>query len=253
MAPINLPDGSQVSEIVLPDGSTASEVLAPDGSTVFGGIPDSAIHQYDASLVSATDGTTVSSLSDQIGSLDLDSGTGLTYRSSGINNNPSLEADGVDDILYSTSIPTAISEPFTAISVSRLDNAGTNNVLWNGRDSSGGQVAYYPEFNGDGLFFAGNGIQSGVVTTPVVAAGRDDDASNDSVLRQNQNESSGTVGAAGPIDSLLSIGASRQTDGAESDYFGGLFSELIFYDAALSDSAIVDEEQRLAAKWGITL
>jgi len=41
MAPINLPDGSQVSEIVLPDGSTASEVLAPDGSTVFGGIPDS--------------------------------------------------------------------------------------------------------------------------------------------------------------------------------------------------------------------
>ena len=41
MAPINLPDGSQVSEIVLPDGSTASEVLAPDGSTVFGVIPDS--------------------------------------------------------------------------------------------------------------------------------------------------------------------------------------------------------------------
>jgi len=40
MAPINLPDGSQVSEIVLPDGSTASEVLAPDGSTVFSAIPD---------------------------------------------------------------------------------------------------------------------------------------------------------------------------------------------------------------------
>jgi len=40
MAPINLPDGSQVSQIVLPDGSTASEVLAPDGSTVFAGIPD---------------------------------------------------------------------------------------------------------------------------------------------------------------------------------------------------------------------
>jgi len=43
MAPINLPDGSQVSEIVLPDGSTASEVLAPDGSTVFSTIPDSVI------------------------------------------------------------------------------------------------------------------------------------------------------------------------------------------------------------------
>jgi hypothetical protein len=43
MAPINLPDGSQVSEIVLPDGSTASEVLAPDGSRVFPAIPDSVV------------------------------------------------------------------------------------------------------------------------------------------------------------------------------------------------------------------
>jgi len=40
MAPINLPDGTEVSEVVLPDGSTASEVVAPDGSTVFGGIAD---------------------------------------------------------------------------------------------------------------------------------------------------------------------------------------------------------------------
>jgi len=43
MAPINLPNGTEVSEIVLPDGSTASEVLAPDGSTVFSAIPDTQI------------------------------------------------------------------------------------------------------------------------------------------------------------------------------------------------------------------
>jgi len=49
MAPINLPDGSQVSEIVLPDGSTASEVLAPDGSTVFSAIPDSVVLNVRAS------------------------------------------------------------------------------------------------------------------------------------------------------------------------------------------------------------
>jgi len=52
MAPINLPDGSQVSEIVLPDGSTASEVLAPDGSRVFSGIPDSLELQHTATSVS---------------------------------------------------------------------------------------------------------------------------------------------------------------------------------------------------------
>jgi len=36
--PINLPDGTEVSEVILPDGSTASEVIAPDGRTVFGAI-----------------------------------------------------------------------------------------------------------------------------------------------------------------------------------------------------------------------
>jgi len=45
MAPINLPDGTEVSEVILPDGATASEVIAPDGSTVFGPIPDSALAQ----------------------------------------------------------------------------------------------------------------------------------------------------------------------------------------------------------------
>jgi len=46
MAPINLPDGSEVSEVVLPDGSTASEVIAPDGSTVFSAIPDSGVARW---------------------------------------------------------------------------------------------------------------------------------------------------------------------------------------------------------------
>ena len=54
MAPINLPDGSQVSEIVLPDGSTASEVLAPDGSTVFGGIADGAADSFESYSVGKT-------------------------------------------------------------------------------------------------------------------------------------------------------------------------------------------------------
>jgi len=61
MAPINLPDGTEVSEVILPDGASASEVIAPDGSTVFAGIPDSGtlfyeigggsnnLHEFDAS------------------------------------------------------------------------------------------------------------------------------------------------------------------------------------------------------------
>jgi len=57
MAPINLPDGTEVSEVILPDGATASEVIAPDGSTVFRGIPDSVVLQYFATEYSQGDST----------------------------------------------------------------------------------------------------------------------------------------------------------------------------------------------------
>jgi len=45
--PINLPDGSEVSEVILPDGASASEVIAPDGSTVFSAIPGSGVARFD--------------------------------------------------------------------------------------------------------------------------------------------------------------------------------------------------------------
>jgi len=47
MAPINLPDGTEVSEVILPDGASASEVIAPDGTTVFGAIPDSVVSHWE--------------------------------------------------------------------------------------------------------------------------------------------------------------------------------------------------------------
>jgi len=48
MAPINLPDGTEVSEVILPDGATASEVVAPDGSTVFSAIPDGVVDNFES-------------------------------------------------------------------------------------------------------------------------------------------------------------------------------------------------------------
>jgi len=54
MAPINLPDGTEVSEVILPDGSTASEVIAPDGRTGFGAIPDSVVNRLPLNEGSGT-------------------------------------------------------------------------------------------------------------------------------------------------------------------------------------------------------
>jgi hypothetical protein len=91
MAPINTPNGNEVSEIVLPNGNTASEVIAPDGSTVFSAIPDSAIHQWPFSQGSG------STAYDDIGSND-GSITGATWQSdSYAEGGYELSFDGTDD------------------------------------------------------------------------------------------------------------------------------------------------------------
>jgi len=55
MASINLPDFSEVAEVILPDGAAASEVIAPDGRTVFSAIPDSVVIQHYATTFTQGD------------------------------------------------------------------------------------------------------------------------------------------------------------------------------------------------------
>jgi len=91
MAPINLPDGSQVSEIVLPDGSTASKVLAPDGSTVFSAIPDSVVYQY------LTSDFTTSNWPDNEGGSDIDTISGLSKDDTAFDGDGGVSGDGNSD------------------------------------------------------------------------------------------------------------------------------------------------------------
>jgi len=77
MAPINLPDGTEVSKVILPDGSAASEVIAPDGSTVFAGIPDSVVNRVPFTEGS---GTTAAAT---VGSADVTLNNGGDWISSG--------------------------------------------------------------------------------------------------------------------------------------------------------------------------
>jgi len=94
MAPINLPDGSQASEIVLPDGSTASEVLAPDGSTVFSTIPDAAVRQWPFNERSGS--TIVENLADDDGTV---SGSPTNTADSTFYNGFYEATDGTDDAI----------------------------------------------------------------------------------------------------------------------------------------------------------
>jgi len=104
MAPINLPDGSQVSEIVLPDGSTASEVLAPDGSTVFSGIPDSGISRLTFDSADIQSGSALDVWNDNDFAI-----TGGTTGQAGLattfDSGESISLDGTNDYLDNSSFP----------------------------------------------------------------------------------------------------------------------------------------------------
>jgi len=147
MAPINLPDGTEVSEVILPDGSTASEVIAPDGSTVFGNaIPDPTA-EYIADDITGSNGDSVASWDPSTGSISLTDQNNAsqqpTLETDTLNNNNVLVGDGTDDhLVASQSILN--NEEMTAYIVAEPS-----------RDSNQGYVL-------------GNGIGSGTDTNPSI-------------------------------------------------------------------------------------
>ena len=259
MAPINLPDGSQVSEIVLPDGSTASEVLAPDGSRVFSAIPDSPpdqglVYHYNAAESPLSDGDSVPDIDDQSGNgntATLDTG-GATYRTGGVGNNPYYEL--VDD-LYLT--PQAHA---TSLSGYSLYLVYTNNQHppASGSDRSfqfSENTGLFP-FSDSTTFYMGIGDQGTrwvdnapaddtSIANALVAYG---DGSNNSITQHNANRT----------NSLGSQSQSTYTFSSEF-HFGGAktiesdlqFYEFIFYNRYLNSSERSDVETYLSDKYGL--
>jgi len=242
MAPINLPDGSQVSEIVLPDGSTASEVLAPDGSTVFGpDIPDSAFAQYDATKLSLNDGDTVSTWPDATeNGNDVTAGSSPTYVASGINGNSSVDfaSNRLD-----TSITTT-SQPITIIAVvEQVDNSGDNRLTSGGSEFFDLQIDVpndrYSIFDGSGV---AGGSPDG---TPHVFTGVFDGSSSE--LRID-----GSTLNTGSIDGvdLTGITLGERQDGG--DALDGLLGAVEYHDGTPSNG-LSSREQHWADKFDITL
>jgi hypothetical protein len=156
MAPINLPNGNEVSEIVLPNGNTASEVIAPDGSTVFGAIPDSALYQFP--FGERSDSTLVEKLENADGTAN-----GLTNVSGNWYDGYAEESDGTDDygdlgtwgdfatyldtsatvLLTVQTTDTGVFLGKTQNNISRLELgvSGSGGIVFDIRDNNGDTVA----------------------------------------------------------------------------------------------------------------
>jgi len=249
MAPINLPDGSEVSEVVLPDGSTASEVIAPDGSTVFSAIPDSVVEQFDArsAFPNASDGDRPTKWAGELGTYTA-TGSGATVRDGAINGFRALEWTQTDEsfsvdggTFSDISQPFAVFavvEPFFSNSVgdfrSIVHRAGSaNNVVLQWDDADNWNAG------------AGSGLAGSNTVNRQLIAGLYDGSSSE--IHEDGSSTSGDAG--GKSIQSLSIGS---FDEGAGDIWNGYIGFLEVHDGAPSNG-FSTRKQEIADDWGIAL
>jgi len=251
MAPINLPDGSEVSEIILPDGTTASSVIAPDGSTVFSAIPDSQLnpsHRYIAAGESLSDQDTMSSFTDQSGGDNLPAVNAPTYISDGIGGEPAADLSATPDY-FAGSFSNAISAPYTVVCV--LDPADTGlRACWD--DNSNTINGVQLDINQDNAIVRENGdfdanISVSLPSGPLIVSARLDDGNN--LLRINGTSATPSL----TVDGSLSGAALGYDTSDNRRPINGPYAEWLIDPSSVSDADIQSEEQRLANYYGITI
>lgn len=212
-------------------------------------IPDSeSLHsRYDATQLSLSDQDSVTTWPDETDNgHDLTAGTAPTYVSDGINGNPSVRFDGVDDVLQAQF--SAVPQPNTIYVVWQLtETTGTNPAILDSTNTNDRNLTGFN--NGELGIYAGSYIRSsqGEDTNPHITGGLFDGAS--STLRiDGSQEASGDTSAVQSHDGHT-VGRYAPSDG---DYTPIDVGEILFYPEDKSGSQD-DIEQYLADKWGFAL
>ncbi len=225
-------NGIQINSGVL----SLAEVTVPDAGEL--------IARYDAQALSESDGASVSTWPDETGNgNDLTAGGPPTFNESGINTNPSLSFDGVDDYL-NTALSTQ-NVPNTIASVVSLDTTGSfYQYLYDG--SNADEQSLQQTNNGEWAYGAGTRSPDGPTDTQPHVFTALYNGSN-SVLRIDGTEvHSGSAGT----EALNGFEVGRRPDG--QFYADAQLGEILIYPSDKSAS-FSDIESYLADKWGITL
>jgi hypothetical protein len=220
-------------------------------------IPDSAVFRIDATTINASDGDTIQSWDDQIGSNDL-SGGDPTYSTTD-QLNPVLDGDATDDELINTTpsgLPTGGAERTVIVvfetASTQSDYAeftyGTNNSneRWSVRNNSGDLGV---ELKTDKAVVSGQleTSEKHLVTTSLPSSG----TSGDITIRDNGTALSPTIQSNEAVNTQLNYISAFTRNGA--GFSDDKLAEAIIYDTELTGSTLTDEEQRLADKWGISI
>ena len=211
-------------------------------------IPDSVEYHYDATELNVSDGSSISTWDDSVGGQDLSGGGGASFTNDGINGNPSVTFDGVDDYFE---FGGSVSLPYTVFLVTEYFIEDT--VCWfrNGRSF---EVSGPFDF---GLFVATSD-----------EASDDDTIRNDDVMPDSDTPSllviealeNGDVTVRKHDSGFDEVTSNIETadipshdvgrDSRDQRYLDGQIGEIAYAESHF-DSVLQSFENDLLAKWGI--
>jgi len=203
-------------------------------------IPDSVVHQYDASELSLSDGDTVSSWPDAEGTRDLSAIGAPTYTVSRINGNATVYYDGSDDGHTNSNLTQ--SQPDYVVGVFEVVTPGNDPRLWTGDATR--QIGGIGTTGGNWQAWAGDSFIRGGSpdTNPHIFGGFYDGAGSE--VRVD-----GSVVATGDLGANSLDGLDLGEGDGHNEYYLG---ELLILDNP-SSGDIGGAESYLSDKWGITV
>lgn len=216
------------------------------------GIPDSGdLHaRYDATELSLNDGDPVSTWGDATGNgYALTEGAAPQYVASGLNGNPVVRFDGVDDFLTTTF--SALSQPNSIFIVAQSQAAGETTSNKNVHASTNGSNthALYVDNTSPVTWnmFAGSNLNSGVTEDENPHVFGELFNTTSSALRID-----GTEAVSGDVGSQSLDGLTIGTNASQSNFGDFDIGEILVYPQDKSGIAS-DVESYLSGKWGITI
>jgi len=240
--PINLPDGSDPSQIVLPDGTNASEVRDPNGNVVW-----KSLFRGRKVYYSFNDGTADNQ--ENPGTWDATPNNGVTFvGSGGPDGSGAVDLDGTDDYLQTKSNDDMVNEystnqgPFT-FSMWVNGQSSTYPTIYSSRgrriviDYDNGYTEF-KLYDGSGYAEAEN-LPAPDGTYHMLTARYDNTKSPD--MRLTKNDDTGN-GVTGDFNSSIEQYINKEYIGRDydGDYFDGKIDEFQFWNRWLTDSEIQD-------------
>jgi len=253
--------------------SLTARLLPPSGHTGPGGVgsvdgTSDLVLWLDANTVSASNGSTQTSWSDQSGyGYDMNAGNGAVFYTSVQNAYPAFSFNGSSHYFQRAYTADLNPSTFTIFAADNVTSSGNYKAVISNRDDPSGSatagfILYSQPTNNNWAFWTGRSsggweVTSGGTSTAGNWAGQTieyQNSSNGKKMHINgsldaENTHSLTTNPSNPIR----IGAGKNEDSSPDYYYQGYIGEIIMYKVVLNSAQRIIVQNYLAAKYNYSL